>query len=101
MRSPFRRSTKKRPCRDLAHSKGIVLPKSLGSTFPRRLTATGRLLRGSPFAPHFISAERVDIEGSPGGNPNGSRPSAADNPANVGRLQTRNSENAFGGCHSG
>jgi hypothetical protein len=33
-----------------------------GSTFPRRLTATVRLLRGSPFAPHFISAERVILE---------------------------------------
>jgi hypothetical protein len=50
------------------NSKGIVLPRSSGSTFPRRLTDTGRRLRGSPFAPHFISAERVDIEGSPGGN---------------------------------
>ena len=41
----------------------------------------------------------MSIESSPRGKPNGSRPSAKDNPADVGRLQTRNSENAFGGCH--
>jgi hypothetical protein len=34
--------------------KGNVLTSSSGSTFPRRLNATGHLLRGSCFAPHFI-----------------------------------------------
>jgi hypothetical protein len=35
--------------------KGNVLTRSSGSTFPRRLNATVRLLRGRPFGPHLIS----------------------------------------------
>ena len=41
---------------DTKIGKETFLPRSSGSTFPRRLTATVRLLRGSPFAPHLIAA---------------------------------------------
>ena len=41
---------------------GNVLTSFSGSTFPRRLNATGHLLRGSCFAPHFIFAYALRFE---------------------------------------
>src|SRR5262245_65999630 len=68
------------------------------STAPQLI---GRLLGGTPLcsSPHLCRTRRYLKAVK--GKPNGSRPSVTDNPTDVGRLQTRNSEDAFGRRHPG